>query len=144
MSLHSNTLSWFRANQSLLLFRNAGYFMEKQHINILVEPTIYRIQDDQANNCTITMAKINTLRQQWLFQFLIVNFLFTCINIPTAPIYGAYIPQLIRFSKACFSCHDFLDKKILLTRKTLLCWSFCCQFSNLRSKLEMSIVISAR
>jgi hypothetical protein len=139
MSLHSNTLSWFRANQSLLLFRNAGYFMEKQHINILVEPTIYRIKDDQANNYTITMAKINTLRQQWLFKFPIVNFLFTCINIPTAPIYGAYIPQLIQFSKACFSCHDFLDKKILLTRKTLLCWSFCCQFSNLR-RLVTSLI----
>jgi hypothetical protein len=113
--------------------------MEKQHINILVEPTIYRIKDDQANNYTITMAKINTLRQQWLFQFPIVNFLFTCINIPTAPIYGTYIPQLIQFSKACFSCHDFLDKKILLTRKTLLCWSFCCQFSNLR-RLVTSLI----
>jgi hypothetical protein len=35
MSLHTNTLSWFWANQYLLLLLNAACFAEKQHISIL-------------------------------------------------------------------------------------------------------------
>jgi hypothetical protein len=35
MLLHSDTLSWFRANQSLLLFRKALSLAEKQQIPIL-------------------------------------------------------------------------------------------------------------
>jgi hypothetical protein len=49
MSSHSDTLSWFRANQSLLFLCNAARRVEKQHIPILfgsirsgLEPTIYR------------------------------------------------------------------------------------------------------
>jgi hypothetical protein len=45
MSLHSDTLFWFRANQSFLFLLNAAYLAEKQQIPILVfgllEPTIY-------------------------------------------------------------------------------------------------------
>jgi hypothetical protein len=35
MSLHSDTLFWFRANQSLLFLLNAAFLAEKQHIPIL-------------------------------------------------------------------------------------------------------------
>ena len=35
MSLYSDTLSWFRANQSLLLLLNAACLAEKQQIPIL-------------------------------------------------------------------------------------------------------------
>jgi hypothetical protein len=35
MSLHSDTLFWFRANQSLLFLRNAASLAEKQQIPIL-------------------------------------------------------------------------------------------------------------
>ena len=35
MSLHSNTLSWFRANQSLLFLLNAACLEENQHIPIV-------------------------------------------------------------------------------------------------------------
>ena len=49
MSLNSDTLSWFQANQSLLFLLNAACLVEKQHIQILVfgltrpglEQTIY-------------------------------------------------------------------------------------------------------
>ena len=49
MSLHSDTLFWFRTNQSLLFLLNAACLAEKQQIPILVfgltwlglEPTIY-------------------------------------------------------------------------------------------------------
>ena len=38
-------------------------------------------------------------------------------NIPSAPAYREYISQLIRHSRACGSYQDFLDRKLLLTRK---------------------------
>ena len=53
------------------------------------------------------------------FNFPIVNFPFTCSNIPAAPAYGVYISQLIRYSRASGSYQDFLDRGLLLTRKLL-------------------------
>jgi hypothetical protein len=41
------------------------------------------------------------------FNFLIVNFPFICSNIPA---YGVYISQMIRYSRACGSYQDFLDR----------------------------------
>ena len=53
------------------------------------------------------------------FSFPIVNFPFLSSNIPAAPAYGVYISQLIRYSRACISYHDFLSRGLLLTRKLL-------------------------
>jgi hypothetical protein len=53
------------------------------------------------------------------FNFHIVNFPFICSNIPAVPAYGVYISQLIRYSRACGSYQDFLDRGLLLTRKLL-------------------------
>ena len=53
------------------------------------------------------------------FNILIVNFPFICSNIPAAPAYEVYISQLIRYSRACGSYQDFLDRGLLLTRKLL-------------------------
>jgi hypothetical protein len=44
---------------------------------------------------------------------------FICSNIPAAPAYGVYISQLIRYSRACGSYQDFIDRGLLLTRKLL-------------------------
>ena len=49
----------------------------------------------------------------------IVNFPFICSKIPATPAYGVYISQLIRYSRACGSYHDFFDRGLLLTRKLL-------------------------
>ena len=49
----------------------------------------------------------------------IVNFPFIFSNIPAAPAYGVYISQLIRYSRACGSYQDFLDRGLLLTGKLL-------------------------
>ena len=46
-----------------------------------------------------------------------MNFPFICSNIPAAPAYGVYISQLIRYSRACGSYQDALDRGLLLTRK---------------------------
>jgi hypothetical protein len=56
------------------------------------------------------------------FNFPIVNFPFICSNIRAAPAYGVYISQLIRYSRACDSYQDFLDRGLLLTRKLLNQW----------------------
>ena len=40
-------------------------------------------------------------------------------NIPAAPAYGVYISQLIRYSRACASYQDFIDKGLQVTRKLL-------------------------
>jgi hypothetical protein len=53
------------------------------------------------------------------FNFPIVKLPFICSNIPAAPAYGVYIYQLIRYSRACGSYDDFLDRGVLLTRKLL-------------------------
>jgi hypothetical protein len=53
------------------------------------------------------------------FNFLIVNFPFIWSNVPATSAYGLYISQLIRYSRACGSYHEFLDRRLLLTRKSL-------------------------
>jgi hypothetical protein len=60
-----------------------------------------------------------TLRQKRWFQFPIVNFPCICSSIPAAPAYGVYISQLIRYSRACGSYQEFLDRGLLLTRNLL-------------------------
>ena len=54
-----------------------------------------------------------------VFNFPIVKFPFICSNIPAVPAYGVYISQLIRYSRACGSYQDFLDRGLLLTKKLL-------------------------
>ena len=48
-----------------------------------------------------------------------MNFSFICSNSPEAPAYGVYISQFIRYSRACGSYQDFLDRGLLLTRKLM-------------------------
>ena len=56
------------------------------------------------------------------FNFPIVTFPCICRNIPAAPPYGVYISQLIRYSSACGSYRDFLDREFLLIRKLMNQW----------------------
>jgi hypothetical protein len=54
-----------------------------------------------------------------IFNFHIVNFPFICSKIPAAPVYGVYIPRVVRYSRACDFHQDFIDKGLLLKRKLL-------------------------
>ena len=49
----------------------------------------------------------------------LVNFPFISCNIPASPVYGVYISQSIRYSRACAQYNDFLDRAQLLTQKLL-------------------------
>lgn len=53
------------------------------------------------------------------FNFPIVNFPFLCSNIPSAPAYGVYVSQLIRYSIACDKYSNFQDRALRLTQKLL-------------------------
>jgi len=63
------------------------------------------------------MTKLYDKRDDFSFQ--IVNFPFLCGNIPSAPAYGVYISQLIRYARACRKYTDFVYRAKLLTDKLL-------------------------
>ena len=90
---------------------NKGYYIYRYVFSFIPWPTPQIWQRGAVNN--------ETLRKKNDFNFLIVNFPFLCSNIQGAPAYGVYISQLIRYSRACGSYQDFLDRGLLLTRKLL-------------------------
>ena len=55
--------------------------------------------------------------KRYTFGFHIVNFPFMSSNIPSAPAYGVYAPQLIRYARCCSNYSDFLScHRALVTR----------------------------
>ena len=44
------------------------------------------------------------------FNFPIVNFPFMSSNIPSAPAYGVYVSQLIRYARTCSNYQDFMER----------------------------------
>jgi hypothetical protein len=46
-----------------------------------------------------------------------VNFPFISSKIPEAPEYSVCISQLIRYSRACGSYHDFVDKSVAANKE---------------------------
>ena len=53
------------------------------------------------------------------FGFHIVNFPFMSSNIPSAPAYGVYASQLIRYARCCSSYSDFLICHRALVKRLL-------------------------
>ena len=53
------------------------------------------------------------------FNFPIVNFPFLSSNIPSAPAYGVYVSQLIRYARACSNYQDFMERGRTLTTRLL-------------------------
>ena len=54
------------------------------------------------------------------FIFSIVNFPFLSSNILSAPAYGVYVSQLIRYARACSNYQDFIERGKVLTLTTRL------------------------
>jgi len=70
------------------------------------------------HNIHITIDNASRLKtrlhdNRYDLKFSTVNFPIICFNIPAAPAYGVYISMLIRNSRVCGSCHDFLDRYFL-------------------------------
>ena len=91
MSPHSDILSWFWANQSLLFLHNAVCLAEKQHIPILesliwpdqeLELTIYRSRGKHTNHYT-TYVLLHSLKKQLILYlppfWRVTNIIFTSI-----------------------------------------------------------------
>ena len=53
------------------------------------------------------------------FNFPIVNFPFLSNNIHSAPAYGVYVSQLIRYARTCSNYQDFMERGKVLTAKLL-------------------------
>ena len=51
--------------------------------------------------------------------FPIVNFPFLSSNMSSAPAYGVYVSQLIRYARACSNYQDFMERGKVLTTKLL-------------------------
>ena len=81
-------------------------------------PIELEIKDTTDTDRSASYLDLHFTTKRWL-QFPIVNFPFICSNIPAAAAYGVYISQMIRYSRACSSYQDFLDRGLLLTRKLL-------------------------
>ena len=45
-------------------------------------------------------------------------YLYIC-NIPSAPAYGVYVSQLIRYARTCSNYQDFMERGKVLTQKLL-------------------------
>ena len=53
------------------------------------------------------------------FNFPIVNFPFLSSNIPSAPAYGVYVSQLIRYARTCSNYQDVMERGKVFTTKLL-------------------------
>ena len=69
---------------------------------------------DRSNNIT---TKLYDKRDA--FGFHIVNFLFMSSNIPSAPAYGVYASQLVRYARCCSNYSDFLIRHRALVKRLL-------------------------
>ena len=69
---------------------------------------------DKSNNITTTLYD-----KRDAFGFHIVNFPFMSNNIPSAPAYGVYVSQLIRYARCCSNYSDFLLRDRALVTKLL-------------------------
>ena len=69
---------------------------------------------DRSNNIT---TKLYDKRDA--FGFHIVNFPFMSSNIPSAPAYGVYPSQLVRYARCCSNYSDFLIRHRALVKRLL-------------------------
>ena len=67
--------------------------------------------------CTDNGKLVTRLYDKNDFNFRIVNFPVLSSNIPSAPAYGVYVSQLVRYARACYKYQDFVDRGKLLTNK---------------------------
>ena len=83
---------------------------------------------DKSNNI---MTKLNDKRDA--FGFHIVNFPFMSSNIQSAPAYGVYASQLIRYARCCSNYGDFLLCHMALVTRLL---SQGYKFNRLSNKIK--------
>ena len=113
----------YRYIDDLISFNNKRFkeFISDIHPKELTESTsvasylnLLFIRDNSKNITTKLYDKRDT------FGFHIVNFPFMSSNIPSAPAYGAYVSQLIRYARCRSDYSDFLSRhRALVTRLSM-------------------------
>ena len=68
---------------------------------------------------TCLIGNKHPYRECTWFGFHIVNFPFMSSNIPSAPAYGVYASQLIRYARCCSNYSDFLIRHRALVKRLL-------------------------
>ena len=108
----------FRNIDDVLSLNNSRFGDFVDHIYSIEPETKGTTDTDRSASCLDLCLKIDSegpLRTKLFdkrddFNFPIVDFPFICSNIPSAPAYGVYISQFIRYSRACCFYQDFLDR----------------------------------
>ena len=108
----------FRNIDDVLSLNNSRFGDFVDHIYSIEPETKGTTDTDRSASCLDICIKIDSegpLRTKLYdkrddFNFPIVDFSFICSNIPSAPAYGVYISQFIRYSRACCFYQDFLDR----------------------------------
>ena len=91
---------------------------------------------DENNNVT---TKLYDKRDA--FGFHIVNFPFMSSNVPSAPAYGVFVSQIIRYARCCSNYSDFLSRHRALVTRLLsqgLKSIFCP--THLKNSMEPSLI----
>ena len=99
----------FRHIDDVFSLNNSRFGDFVDHIySIELDIRIPQIQIGLLHTLTYTSELYN---KRYHFNFPIVNFTFIYSKIPAVPAYGVYLSQLIRYSRACGSYQDFLDRR---------------------------------
>ena len=67
----------------------------------------------------ISKLFVRKLTNRDSFKFDIVNFPNMGSNIPSKPIYGVYISQLVRIGRTCSSYHQFCERHYKLSKRLI-------------------------
>ena len=124
---HSLTITSYRYIDDLISFNNKRFkefisdiYPKELTISETTESTSVAsyldllFMRDRSNNIT---TKLYDKRDA--FGFHIVNFPFMSSNIPSAPAYGVYASQLVRYARCCSNYSDFLIRHRALVKRLL-------------------------
>ena len=110
---------WYSSLHVLVLWELLEHWYQPLYASIPLYPYVASYLDllftrDRSNNIT---TKLYDKRDA--FGFHIVNFPFMSSNIPSAPAYGVYASQLVRYARCCSNYSDFLIRHRALVKRLL-------------------------
>ena len=112
MTLSLLIIKDLRSSFPIFIPRNSQFLKPQNLLQLLLISICFSSEIYNSNNIT---TKLYDKRDT--FGFHIVNFPFMSSNIPSAPVYGVYASQLIRYAHCCSNYNDFLSQhRALVTR----------------------------
>jgi hypothetical protein len=102
-------------SNSLIYIQRGNYIYNNLFTNLISERTFKHLQS-KSGKTLFSSFKLD-IEEQYLFK--ISAFSMDSYDNLKSPAYEVYISQWIRYSRACGSYQDFLDRGLLLTRNLL-------------------------